>query len=227
MAYYDQLYNLCVLSCSTGDFACNGKCFREYTQNLELCPCQSGCPNGCPCEVYECPESTTGLSTTTANSMTTTAPSLATDVLVLSTINSDSVPIITNANEKKDRNFFFLYGEETEVKYACSLTWMNELYVFGESSNKKQISELIGCQLKNIGELAFNLYYGACANVDNTKLYLCFNSGTDDYNKCRVATSPTGEFNEINRSSHYHRATRIAASKGELYKFFSSTICFR
>lgn len=213
-AFYDRLYNVCVVSCSTGDFACNGNCFREYTNNLELCPCQSGCPNGCPCDVYECLDLTTELSTTTTTALTTKTPLPATEVLILSTSNLLNVPVITNAAGRQDRNFVFLYDELAEVNNGCAVTWRNEFFIFGGRSQDKQISKLIGCQLQRVGQLAFNHQFAACANVADEKLYLCFNQASGDWNKCRVATSPTSVFAEINRSSHDHRRTRIAASEG-------------
>ena len=95
------------------------------------------------------------------------------------------------------------------------MTWQNELYIFGGDTKKKQISKLTGCELTKIGELDFNHEYGACANVADAKLYLCFNAyKSGDYNRCRVATSPTGVFEEIDRSNFDHRWTRIAASEG-------------
>ena len=95
------------------------------------------------------------------------------------------------------------------------MTWQNELYIFGGGSKKRQISKLVGCELTLIGLLGFNHARGACANVADAKLYLCFNAANSgDDNKCRVALSPTGIFKEINRSNFDHRETRIAASKG-------------
>ena len=225
-AHFDRLYNACVVSCPTGDFACNGNCFREYTSNLELCPCQSGCPHGCPCDVYQCPGTTTSSSTTTTTttaltttSITTTtttkAPLQATEVLVLNTY-SNNVPIITNAAGRQDTDFDFAFGEGTEVVCSCSMTWKNELYIFGGGREMRQISKLVGCQLTKVGELDFDHYWGACANVADAKLYLCFNDNLGDLNKCRVATSPTSVLEEINQSSYDHRWTRIAASEGNI-----------
>ena len=131
---------------------------------------------------------------------------------MLNTYSSSNVPIITNAAGREDRDFTFEFGVDTQVFCSCSLTWKNELYVFGGDSKRTQISKLLGCQLSSIGHLSFNHYAGGCANVADAKLYLCFNDRSVDYDTCRVATSPTGVFSEINRSHHAHRYTRIAAS---------------
>jgi len=166
------------------------------------------------------PVSTTSTTTTT----TTKASLLRTEVLVLSTYSWDDVPIITNAAGRQDTNFDFVFGEGTEVDYSCSMTWKNELYIFGGRSQKRQISKLIGCQLTRIGELEFDHYLGACANVADAKLYLCFNDASGDYDKCRVALSPTGIYEEINRSIHYHAFTRIAASEGDNFNCFAGSL---
>ena len=124
--------------------------------------------------------------------------------------------MITNASGRNDRNFYFLMRENTQVYYSCSITWRNEHFVFGGYNEKKQISQIIGCELKRVGSLAFDHYYGACTTVSDSLIYLCFNDAPDDYKKCRVATSPLGQFEETNASTNDHRYTRIAASDCKL-----------
>ena len=174
--------------------------------------------------MYQCPETTTSPSTTTTASTTSTttttttkAPLLATEVLVVNTYKSYNVPIITNADGREDTNFDFVFGQGTEVRYSCSMTWNNEFYIFGGYSNTRQISKLIGCQLTRIGELEFDHQYGACSNVADAKLYLCFNYKSSDSRICRVATSPMGVFQVIIQSLYEHGRTRIAASEGNHY----------
>ena len=170
------------------------------------CPCQSGCPDGCPCPEYVCPITTTTMTTTT------TVASPRTDMLILNTYSTLNVPVISNASGRDDRNFYFLMGENTQVYHSCSLTWRNEHFVFGGSSQKRQISQIVGCELKRVGSLAFDHYFGACTTVGNSLIYLCFNYESGDYKKCRMATSPMGQFEEINPSTDDHEYTRIAAS---------------
>ena len=40
-----------------GDVECLSSCVRELSDNTDNCPCQTNCPNGCPCINYECPPS--------------------------------------------------------------------------------------------------------------------------------------------------------------------------
>ena len=148
---------------------------------------------------------------------TTTAQSPRTDVLILNTYDTRlNVPVITNSSGREDRNFYFLLGENTQVYGSCSITWRNEHFVFGGSSEKKQISQIIGCELKRVGSLAFDHHYGACTTVSGSLIYLCFNSASGDYNKCRMAISPLGQFEETNPSTNDHRYTRVAASECKL-----------
>ena len=51
--------------------------------------------------------------------------------------------------------------------------------------------------------------------ADN-RLYLCFNSNdSSDYQKCYVANSPLGQFEETAQSYEAHAYTRIAASESK------------
>ena len=146
---------------------------------------------------------------------TTSATSSLTEVLILSTRNSDNVPIVTNASGREDRNFNFEFGADTEVDFSCGLTYRGEHFVFG-GREKIQIAKIDGCQLKTIGQLSFQLYKGACANVAEEHIYLCFNENDkSDYKKCRKASSPLSEFEEIRESTAEHRSTRIAASQSK------------
>ena len=65
--------------------------------------------------------------------------------------------------------------------------------------------------LTKIGELDFNFANGACANVDNQLVYLCFES--EGQKLCRVASQPEESFTEIQESASLHTGIQIAASK--------------
>ena len=67
--------------------------------------------------------------------------------------------------------------------------------------------------MKQIGQLEFDHYSGGCANVRNQIVYLCFNFDKEDVRICRLASSPTGQFEKIAESFHNHDGTRIAASE--------------
>ena len=154
---------------------------------------------------------------------TTTAFVPRKDVLILSTMNKLNVPIITNASGREDRNFYFEYGEKTEVDRSCAITWRNEHYVFGGYSNDRQVSKIKSCKLERIGELSFSFFEATCTNVGDRMIYLCF--ATYAGNKiCRFSDSPIGQFQEFVNSIYEHGASRIASSdcKDFLFQIESS-----
>ena len=124
-----------------------------------------------------------------------------------------------------DLEFNFSINNDTEVFHSCSITWYNELYVYGGDSKKTQISKVTDCRLEQVGELEFEHKQGDCVNVADEQIYLCFDQN-NGWKKCRVRTAPLGQFNEITSSHYDHRATRIATDDSEL-KSFLSDINFR
>ena len=79
------------------------------------------------------------------------------------------------------------FDQDTEAYCSCSISWQNQFFVFGGSSQRRQISKLIGCELTRVGTLDFDHYRGGCANVADNQLYLCFNIGTStDSKNCRL-----------------------------------------
>ena len=50
----DRQYTQCIVNCDSGDLVCFSSCSREKDENMEKCPCRSGCPYGCPCDDYDC-----------------------------------------------------------------------------------------------------------------------------------------------------------------------------
>ena len=150
-------------------------------------------------------------------------------VLILSTFRPASVPVLTNSAAHVDKDLNFEIDDKAQVFKSCSLTWQNELFVFGGDNEKKtQISKVTSCRLELIGQLAFNHIYGDCVNVSNKKVILCFNNervAPGDYKKCRMASSPTDTFSEMALSQYKHRNTRIATNNGEFRKLQNKINC--
>ena len=141
----------------------------------------------------------------------------------MSTYHSSNVPIVTNASGKDDRDVNFIIDDDVDVYRSCSLTWRGEHFVFGGYPNEYRIAKIIGCELKNVGELPFSHNYGGCANMADNRLYLCFSLDLSDSKKCCVAISPLGEFEETAKSYETHKRTRIAASESKkLFNFTSN-----
>ena len=98
------------------------------------------------------------------------------------------------------------------------MTWKNELFVFGGKFKKTQVVKVTSCRLELVGQLEFEHRFGDCVNVANNQVILCFNDASGDYNQCRIASSPTDAFSEMEPSQYDHRRTRIATNDGEFIK---------
>ena len=99
------------------------------------------------------------------------------------------------------------------LESSCSLTFQNNLFVFGGANHlEKQVRKLVGFRLVTFSSLEFNFKLGACTNVGNEFVYLCFHSGNDNEKRlCRYAKKPDGFFAETDNSIHTHLANSIAA----------------
>ena len=81
--------------------------------------------------------------------------------------------------------------DDTQVYHSCSATLNGETYVFGGNNEKNQvfipqfvlkifyalqISKIIGCGLKRIGDLNYDFYLGACGTYlfPEERVMLCF-----------------------------------------------------
>ena len=137
-----------------------------------------------------------------------------TSILILNTEYSSNPPVITDTLGAVELLFEFEMNIDTEVYNSCSLTFKGKFYVFGGSRKRTQISQINKCKLERIGSLQFSFFYGACTNVNDMELYLCF----DLYNNkmCRKSIDPLGPFTLISDSISTHSGTRIANDGGEL-----------
>ena len=55
-----HVLNECYKGCHDDQY-CITKCVRDYDYHTYHCPCDGGCPHGCPCPVYVCPGYTTSI----------------------------------------------------------------------------------------------------------------------------------------------------------------------
>ena len=206
--YYESIYNDCLLSCSPGDISCIAVCARELDSNVEFCPCKSQCLNGCPCDNYDCPE-------TTKPVQPTPAPTEKSTVLVLNTWSQTTFPILTDLSGRVDYNFYFLMGVNVTIFKSCSINWRNEFYIYGgDSSNGYQISKLSGTHVERIGDLNVDFQHGACGVAGN-KIYLCFSEAKNTTAKeCVRASDPLDDFKQGPSTSYDHYFIQLAASTG-------------
>ena len=157
-------------------------------------------------------------STAKTSPLTTAETNNKTTLLVLSSYDGSPKVIrwkpamlINSAGEQKTLTCF---GRDikTEAEFSCSLNWQNQLFIFGGNTEKRQISTLIGYKLKRVGDLAFDLRFGACSVMNNHYIYLCFNYVTNDRRRCRRSTGPLKTFSEVALSTHIHNRIKISCS---------------
>ena len=188
----------CVTQCEVDDSVCLQVCAREYALNLKNCPCEENCPEGCPCKEYECP---------TRNTWS----------LVINTRDSKNSPLVVDGYGQS-KEIDFSYQSQTEAFGSCSVVWNGKMHLFGGSFYKRQISVVDQCQLKKIGELTFDMFYGACAQRNDAKIYICFEAYNNPATgrNCRQSDAPLDSFSQLPSSNYNHQNTRIAATAGEL-----------
>ena len=132
-------------------------------------------------------------------------------------------------NAKDQSNVTMTFDSGTEVYQSCSVTFRNRFYVFGGHNRKRRISEVTQCELKRIGKLDFSHEFGACSNVNDREIYLCFDLNDDK--QCRSGVGPLEKFTEIAPSTYRHQGSRTAASPSKfqvtyiLHIIFSQITC--
>ena len=137
------------------------------------------------------------------------------------------IAILINSSGKNEKLACFKRPESTDAKDSCPLVWQNQVYVFGGSNEKRQISKLIDHSLKRIGNLTF-YHTGACSRLDypqTSYIMLCFHfrATKDNYNRCHRSNGPREPFYEVARSNHMHRSTQTSSFKSKQV-FFSKQL---
>ena len=179
---------------------------------------QELCPDGCPCPEYECPAtstSTTSATTSTATTGTTTATSPGDWVFVISTYKDAKAVLLNGFMASKQPDFTF--GPGTQAYEACSITWKNQMYLFGGNTEVHQISRVENCQLSLVGQLSFRMRKGACTNLANEMVYICFPEvfRASSGKKCYKASQPLGVFESVVDSTYSHKSTRVGNDGGK------------
>jgi hypothetical protein len=185
-------YLHCIGDCDD-DTSCLSGCSRLYNDQLTSCPCNENCPDGCPCPIYEC------------------SPVQPSSVLILNTYLSSSTPILTDLNGRADQADF-VYEEQTAVEDSCSVVFNGHAYIYGGSTERRQVSVIDNSRLKRLASLDFDFSWGACTATTDS-IYLCFHQY--DARTCRMGHSPTGAFDLISHSNVDHKSIQVSASHCE------------
>ena len=217
--YFERIYLQCIVSCPHEDLLCLPNCNRDYDTNVKECPCQENCPNGCPCPNYTCQGTTTPTVTTTTSvattATTTTMPFVQNKTaLVLNSWNGWKPAVLVNSEGKQEELGCFTFDQDSEAQYSCSLVWNNEPYIFGGRYKKRQISKVNSYKLQVVGSLPFDLHTGACTNMADRKLFLCFDLSHKKV--CHWTTEPLGSFKTISDTTYNHDQIRIDSSERKL-----------
>ena len=139
-------------------------------------------------------------------------------VLVLHSIdiNKWSPAVLINSTGNQVDFNCFRRDSDAQASRACSITWRDEMYVFGAyfAGESKQISRLDGYTLSVVGNLAFNHFNGACSVMNEKFIFLCF-SMWDQSSECRRATDPLGNFIKVAKPEMSHLEARTSASNSK------------
>ena len=96
---------------------------------------------------------------------------------------------------------------------SCSITWENQLFIFGGFFEKRQISRLTGHKLERVGNLTFDHYCGACSVMADQYIFLCFGH---DFEQCMRSTGPLKQFSEVALSIYQHKMIQTSCSDSKL-----------
>ena len=124
--------------------------------------------------------------------------------------------MLVNSVGEQEKLTCFHRDNTTEAHQSCSLSWKNQLFIFGGNKERRQISRLTGHKLERVGDLTFPLYEGACSVMANQFIFLCFHY--HDSKKCRRSAGPLEQFSLVPSFSTYdHRWIPTSCSDSKLY----------
>ena len=79
--YNELAFRKCTLECQH-DNACFMQCNADFEEAIEQCPCNAGCPSGCPCEEWDCVYDSSTTTTTKVEQSTTTPTATTTPITI-------------------------------------------------------------------------------------------------------------------------------------------------
>ena len=137
-------------------------------------------------------------------------------ILVLNSRSGWKPAMILRFSGEQQELACFERDDTTEAYASCSITWNNQLFIFGGLNNRRQISRLTGHKLERVGYLSFDHSNGACSVMANKFIFLCFNSDSSDYKRCRRSTGPVEQFSQVVFATYDHQYTQTSCSDSKL-----------
>ena len=121
--------------------------------------------------------------------------------------------MVLNLEGEQQKLACFQGDGTTEAFSSCFINWNNQLFIFGGSNERRQISRLTGNKLDRVGTLDFENRSGACSVMANKFIFLCFNFAfSNDKKRCRRSTGPLKQFSKIASSTYDHQNTVTSCS---------------
>ena len=129
--------------------------------------------------------------------------------------------IVVDSNGQKTDLPCFKKEEHTEAYQSCSVSWKNQMIVFGGAIEARQISRVDGQRLTRIGHLNFDFRWGARTVISQKYIILCFSVQAEnthhlEHHQCRRTTQLNLEFTKTSPSKYEHTKTATSASKSKL-----------
>ncbi|CAG5078114.1 Oidioi.mRNA.OKI2018_I69.PAR.g8904.t1.cds [Oikopleura dioica] len=162
----EAMYNAkhCVKNC-TASPSCYNKCFNSFDLESEMCPCNSRCPRGCPCDDgYNCQ----GF------------------YMLLSQYSTKNTYILSADGHFKE-NRYFSTPHANFLNYAGHAILNGEVFLFGGSQNRYKIGKISGCELIDTGKRLINSFgtdYGATVTIPEVKDEVVICAGASSADKC-------------------------------------------
>ena len=149
------------------------ECENVYRFDLENCPCNSKCPQGCPCDrkLFQLRNTPIDLDAWSAKSY-----ECETSVLVLSSRLSNTSVLVSNLGQSHIEDDFITgnWADNTDVQIfeSCSVMRNGKITIFGGRENKRQISVVENCEIRRVTTMPFDFRLGGCVTDDSEGNYV-------------------------------------------------------
>ena len=119
---------------------------------------------------------------------------------------------VDTAQQRTKTNIIFLARCHSLVAFSLKIVHRDKttMYRASERTYKQQIAKVVGCNLRRIGTLSFDIGYPQACTTARETIYVCF--GSTGQNECYASSEPLGQFKAIEDSTYGHHQTRLSSS---------------